>query len=517
MSRQIIVSSTPQEARVAVMENARLIEIFIERARDKGLAGSIYKGRVNRVLPGMQAAFVDIGLTKAGYLHASDLSSMALPQNLDPRLGDADIEVEAQPATVENGDTAQAPAPPAAVPIEERLKKGQEILVQIAKEPIGSKGSRLTCNISLPGRHLVYLPLSQHLGISRRIVSEQERERLRQAVGPLAPGRGGIILRTACEGLSKREIQGDLRQLRKIWGRIQYKAKSAAAPALLHSDLDVILRTVRDLLSSDVTRVLIDNRRDYQRVVDFVETVMPNWRARVELYERSEPIFERYGIESQINKALERKVWLKSGGYITIDQTEALTAIDVNTGRFIGKTNLDDTILRTNLEAAPAVVDQLRLRNIGGLIVIDFIDMESAAHRKAVLEALTKALESDKALTTILGISDLGLVEMTRKRTRESLVRQLCEPCPACEGKGHVKAIATTSYELLRRIRREATLNGKPASITASVHPAVANFLRTDQPRALEDLAQELGVALELREDPALAPQKFELVANAKA
>jgi ribonuclease G len=498
--RQIIINSTPQEARVATMENARLLEIQLERVRERSMAGSICKGRVLRVLPGMQAAFVDIGLEKAAFLPGADFFPLSADEYaLDDPTFDA---AEANPAPAGSDDgAAQPPLPPkrsrSMPPIEERLQKGQDIIVQIGKEPLGSKGARVTSNISLPGRYLVYLPFSRQVGVSRRIASEEERQRLREAVEAVAaPESGGIIIRTACEGVSKREIQADLRLLRKLWTRLARKAETQPAPAILHQELDVILRTMRDLSASDVTRVVVDNRRDYQRIVDFIDEVMPRWRPRVELYDLAEPIFERYGIEAQIAKALERKVWLKSGGYIVIDHTEALTAIDVNTGRFVGKTDQHETALRTNLDAARVIVDQLRLRNIGGLIVIDFIDMEHADHRKAVLAALTDALKADKARANIVGLSELGLVEMTRQRTRESLARRLCEPCPTCNQRGIVKGVATIAYEVLRRIRREATMNAPVQQVTVHLHPSVAAFLSRYEPAALRELERELSAAI---------------------
>jgi ribonuclease G len=500
--RQIIINSTPQEARVASMENARLLEIQIERVRERSMAGSICKGRVARVLPGMQAAFVDIGLEKAAFLPGADFYPLnadeyALSEGRD----DASARIEPAADAAEDVDGAGKPVhrrQRVLPPIEERLSKGQDIIVQISKEPMGTKGARITSNISIPGRYLVYLPLSGQIGISRRIASEDERQRLREAVEAVMPESGGIIIRTACEGVSKREIQSDLRLLRKLWTRLSRKGETLPAPAVLHQELDVVLRTIRDLSAADVTRIVVDNRRDYQRILDFIDEVMPRWRPRVELYEHIEPIFERYGIEAQIAKALERKVWLKSGGYIVIDHTEALTAIDVNTGRFVGKTDQHETALRTNLEAARVIVDQLRLRNIGGLIVLDFIDMENADHRKAVLSALTEALKTDKARANIVGLSELGLVEMTRQRTRESLAQRLCEPCPTCAQRGHVKAVATTAYEILRRIRREATLNGPVHQVAVTLHPAIAAFLGEYEPAAIRELEHELGIAVTL-------------------
>ena len=499
MPRLIVINSTPQEARVATMENARLLEIQIERVRERSLAGSICKGRVLRVLPGMQAAFVDIGLEKAAFLPGADFFPLSADEYaLRETPGEAP-EAPAEDAAgdvTESGESARARRARTLPPIEERLQKGQDVIVQIGKEPIGTKGARLTSNISLPGRYLVYLPHSRQIGVSRRLASEEERQRLREAVEAVASETGGIIIRTACEGVSKREIQSDLRLLRRQWQHLSRKAESLPAPAILHQELDVILRTMRDLTTSDGTRVVVDNRRDYQRINDFVEEVMPRTRPRVELYELPEPIFERYGIEAQINKALERKVWLKSGGYIVIDHTEALTAIDVNTGRFIGKTDQRETALRTNVEAARVIGDQLRLRNIGGLIIIDFIDMEHADDRRAVLAALNESIKGDKARATILGLSELGLVEMTRQRTRESLAQRLCEPCPTCAQRGLVKGIATISYELLRRIRREATVNGPVQRVEIGLPTAVAAFLAQYEPAALREIERELGVPI---------------------
>jgi len=512
MSRQIIINANPQEARVALMENARLCEIFIERTREKGIAGSIYKGRIARVLPGMQAAFVDIGLPKAAFLHASE----CIPGGIDACLVGHDLddnEIFVSPreptASPYNGPSRNTEPPP----IAELVKKGQEVLVQIAKEPMGTKGARLTCNISTPGRYLVYLPLSQHTGISRRITDEQERERLRTAVDAVGTAGGGIIIRTAAEGVSKREIQADLRMLRRLWAQITRRRDSLPTPSPLHADLDIVLRTIRDLFTRDVTRILVDNRRDYQRILDFIATAMPRLPARVELYESAEPIFERYGIESQISKALERKVWLKSGGHIVIDHTEALTAIDVNTGRYVGGASQKDTILRTNLEASRAIVHQLRLRNIGGLIIIDFIDMDDAEHRRSVLTEFNAAMQADKAKKMILGISELGLVEMTRKRTRESLGQRLCEPCPTCGGNARLKSVAATAYDLLRRIRREAKMNAPLQQVTVTLHPLVATFLDQQEPAAIREIEHELDIKIVMRKSREHPPDQYAVVA----
>ena len=502
--REIIINSAPYETRVALLEKQRLIEIFIERARDKGIAGNIYKARVTRVLPGMQAAFVDIGLEKAAFLHGSDLYA-ELEDEFIADDGSAPIDVGGEASAPQNK------VPIRRTPIEERLKKGQEILVQVAKQPIGSKGARVTSLISLPGRHLVFTPSSHHIGVSRRIEDEAERARLKEIVESERPPEGGFIIRTACEWLAKREIQGDIRFLVKLWNRILQKSEQAGAPALLHYDMDLVLRTVRDLFTADTQRLVVDNPRDHQRILDFVDTVMPRMQPRVELYEEPEPIFDRFGIEPQITKALERKVWLKSGGYIVIDHTEALTVIDVNTGRYVGKKSQEETVLKTNLEAVKTIVEQLRLRNIGGLIVIDFIDMEEPVNQREIFEALNAALKKDKARSKLLPISELGLIEMTRKRTRESLMQLLCSPCPACDAKGHIKATATIACEVLRRVQREAALNPKMSQITAHVHPTVAQYLHQHEDRTLQALEAKLGKKITVKAGTDLDESHYEV------
>jgi len=506
VAREIIINSAPYETRVALLEQKRLTEVFIERARDRGVAGNIYKGRVTRVLPGMQAAFVDIGLEKAAFLHGSDLYA---------DLGDEFITEEDLLAdTVEEGEDAGNHRPALRrVPIEERLKKGQEIVVQVAKQPIGSKGARVTSVISLPGRHLVFTPSTHHVGVSRRIEDEDERARLKEIVESERPQEGGFIIRTACEGLSKREIQGDSRFLLKLWDRILHKSDRAGAPTLLHYDMDLVLRTVRDLFTADTQRLVVDNPRDYQRILDFLDTVMPRLKPRVELYENTEPIGDRFGIDSQIAKALERKVWLKSGGYIVIDHTEALTVIDVNTGRFVGKKTQEETVLQTNLEAAKVIIEQLRLRNIGGLIVIDFIDMEDGTNQRQVFETLGDSLKKDKARSKVLRISDLGLIEMTRKRTRESLAQVLCAPCPECTGRGFVKSTETIAHEILRRVQREAALNPGVVQIMVQVHPAVAQFLEREEERILRSLEAQLGKKVLIKPLADLEESRYEVIA----
>ena len=503
MANVILINSTPEEVRVALVENDALAEIHIERARDRGIAGNIYKGKVVRVLPGMQAAFVDIGLPKAGFLHVSDFYPGVdeLPMiDADAVEGDAEDEPSAPeapsildaPAVPEFSVTASESesAPP---PLEERLRRGDEILIQVAKEPLGSKGARVTSHISLPGRYLVYLPTTNHLGVSRRIEDEAERQRLRDIVLALKPPGAGFIIRTVCVGLSKRELQADMRFLIKLWNRILKRSEDASAPCQLHYDMDLILRSIRDLFTPDVAKVLVDRAVDHQRILDFVESFAPRLKTRIELHEGAEPLFDQYGIEPAISRALERRVWLKSGGYIVIDQTEALTTVDVNTGRYVGKHNQEETVLKTNLEAAREIVDQLRIRNLGGIIIIDFIDMMDPASRQRVMDAFDAALRQDKMRSNILKISELGLVEMTRKRTRASLSHQLTDPCPSCEGKGRIKSVATIAYEIMRRIRYVAGTAPGSGRIVVRAHAAVAAFLCEDESLAMDSLERELG------------------------
>jgi ribonuclease G len=547
VKREIIINASPLEVRVALLEDGALSEFYLERDQRGGLAGNIYKGRVTRVLPGMQAAFVDIGLDKAGFLHVSDFqtdaeslgsvaevigeddvetesvmpeSELALDENVEAVLEARDGEVEATPVIVE----AQAASDSRKsrrrhndrhrprLPIEQQLKRGQEIIVQVAKEPIGSKGARLTSFISLPGRHLVYTPSSKHIGISRRIESAEERARLRAAVKELGASHGGFIVRTVCEGVSKREIQRDVSFLTKLWSSIVKKSESTPPASLLYSDLDVARRIVRDLFSSDIDRLWCDDAPTFARIVEFVQNYMPRLRARVAMYEAIEPIFDHFSIEPQIERALERKVWLKSGGYLVFDQAEALTAIDVNTGRFVGKRNQDETVLRTNLEAVEEVVKQLRLRNIGGIIIVDLIDMTREADRKRVSDALSQALKRDKARTSMLKISELGLVQMTRKRTRESLEAMLTETCPRCNGCRVVKSVATLAADVMRGLERAAGRNPQTDLLVAKVNPEVARYLYELDNKALSAAEERLGVKIVLRSSEAVQPGEFELL-----
>jgi len=501
MTKELVINTTSQETRIALLESGHIAELYIERTREKGIVGNIYLGRVARVLPGMQAAFVDIGLEKAAFLYVADV--------LD--------EIEAVEHFIEGGphyhgvsDDPEIEHPPLP-PIEELLQEGQEILVQVAKEPIGTKGARITSHISLPGRHLVYMPTVDHIGISRRIESEEERERLRMIVEELRPEGSGFIVRTASEGKSVEELRADMDFLLGVWEDIQQRQKKRSATALIHSDLDVTSKVLRDILSEDVSRIIVDSREEHDKIVRFLGTFMPNIDYSIELYDGDEPIFDAFGLEVEIARALGRKVWLKSGGYIIIDQTEALTAIDVNTGRFVGKHNLEDTILKTNLEAVKEVAFQLRLRNIGGLIIIDFIDMEKEPHRDKVHSALEEVLKNDKSKTNILKISELGLVEMTRKRVRESIGRTLCEPCPYCDGKGYVKSRTSMVYEIFRELRRDI---GKMPGyrVTLLVHPDIAALLYDEERTGIEELERQFEKQITITARNTFHQEQFELV-----
>jgi ribonuclease G len=501
MKQEIIINSTPQESRIALVEDGLLAELLVERKEEMGIAGNIYKGKVARVLPGMQAAFVEIGMDKAGFLHASDFSALDDIHLISPA-GD-DVEFEEAPAP--------KPSSSRHLPLEKQLSRGEEVLVQVAKDPLGTKGARVTSHISLPGRYMVFMPGNKHIGISRRIESDEERKRLKEIAQSLGTEEGGFILRTACEGLSKREIQHDLGFLQKLWKSIQKKAESAPSPSLIHQDLDLIARAIRDFFTGDTEQVLIDSPKDHRRIVDFARHFMPRLKSKINLYSDKEPLFEQLGIEEKITKALDPRAWLRSGGYIIIERTEALTAVDVNTGRFVGKRSQEETILKTNLEAVQEVVRQLRLRNAGGLIIIDFIDMEREANRKKVYEALREALKKDKARTNILKISELGLVEMTRQRTRESLENQLLRSCPHCDGRGRIKSPVTVAYDVLRAIKRYHAGMNNGRNIVVRLHPDVANFLYDEKNNSLENLEQEIDHRIIIKASQELHHEKYEI------
>jgi len=468
MSAELLVNVTPRETRVAVIENGAVQELFVERASRRGLVGNLYKARVARVLPGMQAAFVDIGMERAAFLHASDVvhprSTPTSPQATDTSIDDEPVN------TRPTSD------------VTELLQEGQELLVQVIKDPIGTKGARLTTYLSIPSCYLVLMPASVghgngQVGVSQRIEDETERERLRTLVTALADRRSqaqvgsgeshsptqiryneadGYIVRTAGETAAEHLLAADMDFLDRLWVSISRQIAHAKAPSLVHEDLPLVIRTLRELSGVEIERARIDSRETYRKVVDFAQTFIPEAAPRIELYTGERPIFDLYGVEDELHRALHRRVQLKSGGHLVIDQTEAMTTVDVNTGAYVGHRNLEETIFKTNLEAAQAIARQLRLRNLGGIIIIDFIDMENEEHKRQVLRALEKRLDRDHTKTHISDVSPLGLVQMTRKRTRESLEHVLCEPCPTCSGRGSLKSAATICYEIFREILREA-------------------------------------------------------------
>jgi ribonuclease G len=508
VAKRIVVNADLIETRVAVQEGNVLTELYVERARHRSIVGSVYKGVVTNVLPGMQAAFVDIGLAKDAFLYAGDYT--ADRGDLAERLADDEPGAESEPDL--DADVEEPPRREAVAPIEDLLRKGQEVLVQVSKEPLGTKGARITSFISLPGRYLVYMPQSRHIGVSRRIRDDAERDRLRAAVRDLAQQAGGFIVRTNAEGKGEDEFRSDVEFLRRLWAQVQTRYASAATPSVLHEEGDLTFRVVRDLLSPEVDEFVVDTREMYEKCRGYVETLVPALADRVRLWEEPTPVFETLGIEKEIEKALRRRVWLKSGGYIVIDPTEALVSIDVNSGKYVGKRDFEQTVLKINLEAVNEVVRQIRLRDLGGIIIIDLIDMESSEHREQVYRALKRALTEDKARTNVLEISELGLVEMTRKRVRQDLRALLSTQCPTCKGSGVTRSDETLTAELFRAIRaKAASAPGK--DIVARVHPDLATHLDAEAHDDLVRLADVVGsrVTIEAFRQPK-AREDYELL-----
>ena len=487
MSDEILINVTPQETRVAVLAAGQVQELVVERAASRGLVGNICMGRVARVLPGMQSAFVEIGLERAAFLHVADIWEHR--RTVSPNGGD----------------------PPK--PIEKILAEGQPVLAQVLKDPLGSKGARLSTQISVAGRLLVYLPHDPHIGISQRIEDEAGRAALREKLKELLPAdeKGGFILRTLAEDATGDELRADIEYLRHLWRDIQERALRAQPPQLVYQDLSLAQRVLRDMVSGETARVLVDSRENHQKLDEFARSYMPRLRDRLEHYTGERPLFELYNVEQEIEKALSRRVDLKSGGTLVIDQTEAMTTIDVNTGGFVGSRNFDDTVFKTNLEAAQAIARQLRLRNLGGIIVVDFIDMQSEEHRAAVLDEFRRALARDRTRMTVSGFTALGLVEMTRKRTRESLAHVLCEPCPTCAGRGEVKTARTVCYEILREVLREArAFNAKEFRVLASRE--VCDLFLEDESGALAMLSDFIGKPISMQVETGYVQEQFDIV-----
>jgi ribonuclease G len=498
MESEILINVTLDEIRVGLLEGGQVVEFYVERKRDASLVGNIYKGKVVKILPGMQSAFVDIGLEKAAFLYVTDIH--AGMEEFAPFL-----EEEEKNNSVEVISKRGRPD----LTIEELIQEGQEILVQVSKDPIGSKGARVTSYVTMPGRYLVLMPNVEHIGISRRISEESERTRLKTIVENIKPKGYGLIIRTASEGSTDEDLKKDLDFLLLLWENIQKKKDRVSAPSLLYSDFDLVFRSVRDLMLQDVKRLIIDSEDEYERIKDFVRTYFEKLLGMIELYEGTESIFDAFGIELDISRALGRKVWLKSGGYIVIDQTEAMTVIDVNTGKFVGKEELEDTILKTNLEAVKEIAYQIRLRNLGGIIIVDFIDMERYENRERVFNAFVEAMKRDRAKNTISHISELGLIQMTRKRVRESLGRTLCESCSYCEGKGFVKSPRTLCYEIFRKITRLAKHGGERIIITT--HPSVAELLTDEERAGVEDIENRYNVKINIKESRSLHQENYEV------
>jgi ribonuclease G len=497
VSKRIVVNVGLLETRVAVQEGNLLTELYLERHRNKSIVSGVYKGTVTNVLPGMQAAFVDIGLAKDAFLYAGDYT----PNLVDGPLPEAAVEAdeEADPDPELDTESEEQPRRPAAGPIEEMLSRGQTVLVQVAKESLGTKGARITSFISLPGRYVVYMPQARHIGVSRRIRDERERDRLRAALRGLELPPGGFILRTNAEGKGEAEFAHDVEFLGRLWAQTRTRFETASAPAALHEEGDLTFRVVRDLFSPEVDEFVVDDRSAHDKVLGYVQALAPALTDRVRLYAERAPVFDAFGIEKDIEKALRRRVWLKSGGYIVIDHTEALVSIDVNTGKYVGKRDFEQTVLKINLEAVTEVVRQIRLRDLGGIIIIDFIDMEVLEHREQVYKAVKRALTEDKARTNVLEISELGLVQMTRKRVRQDLRALLTQHCPTCRGTGVVKSNETLATEIYRALQAKAAAEAPPGEgreIVARVHPDLASYLGGDGHGDIERLEAGLEVKI---------------------
>ena len=507
MYKQIVINVAEHETRVALLEDGTISELFIERNDGSDIAGNVYKGRVQRVLPGMQAAFVDIGLDQAAFIYVDDV------------LGDNLKEMERLFESSESDD--ETPLLEGRVPdvdvnsktcnIEALITEGQELLVQVVKSPMGTKGARISSYISLPGRFLVLMPISQHIGISRRIEDSVERDRLKEMVNASRIDNLGYIVRTAAEGIQQEKLSYEMGFLRNIWAGIKKKYENAPCPSLIHQELSVSLRAVRDLLIQDAEKLVIDSREGYESILSFLDTLMPSLKESVECYEGTESIFEAYNLEGDISRALKRKVWLKSGGYVVIEQTEALVAIDVNTGRYVGKYNLEETITKTNLEAVKEIAYQIRLRDIGGIIIIDFIDMEKTSNQEKIFNALTEALKKDRSKTHVLPMSEMGLIQMTRKRVRKPLTSLLCEPCTYCDGEGYLVSRKTISYSIYRAVLKEAgTMVGN--RFTVRVHPEIAELLYGEENTLISSLEKKIGKRVAIYPNPKFHMEEFDII-----
>jgi ribonuclease G len=524
MTKEMIISSNGHETMVAILEDDLVAEIFVERERQRGVVGNVYKGRVSKVLPGMQSSFIDLGLERDGFLYVADvvdtLEEFDKLEGADEEAG-APAPGSARPPQGANGGEARGAAGVDGRPqprIEDLLREGEEILVQVVKEPLGTKGARLTSHVTMAGRFLVFMPTVDHVGVSRKIESREERGRLRGIVREFRESHGftgGVIIRTAASGRPKEDIVSDLAAFHTIWLGIRQRMESSRAPAVVYQEQSLVGKLLRDLLTDEFQAIRLDTAQDYQRVMELVQRIMPTLAPRVKLYTKPYPIFEEYGVQAEIDKALKSKVWLKSGGSIVINQTEALVAIDVNTGRYVGKKTtgrLEDTIVKTNLEAVKEIVRQLRLRDLGGIIVLDFIDMEEKKNRQKVLQAVEQELKKDRSPSKALAVSDFGLVIITRKRVKQSLERVLTEPCPYCSGSGVIKSSSTICYEILSEVKKiGADLNGH--RVLLRVNPDIARALKEEESEVLKDLRQWIGKDVTVKADVQLHHEQFDVMA----
>lgn len=511
LGNEIIINKTGRETRIAVMENGQLAELHIDRGESSSYVGNIYLGKVVRVLPGMQAAFVEIGLERAAFLYAGDIYPEFLEKNLDSMdVDDVKDDDDDNDATIMEINPHATPTK-GIPPIQDLVQEGQELLVQVSKDPISTKGARVKTHITLPGRFTVCMPTVDHIGISKKIGKDKERRKLRDFVQEHRKQNCGFIARTICEGQSLAVLKQDMDYLQSTWEKIQHKQSSAKSPALLHQDQSLVLRVVRDSFTEDVERMFIDDKDIFADVLKFVDIFAGQLKSRIRLYKNPQPIFDTFNIEPMISRTLERKVWLKSGGYLIIDQTEALTAIDVNSGKFVGNKTLEDTTLLTNLEAVQEIGNQLRLRNIGGIIVLDFIDMEQAINRERVYKAMEEQLRKDRARTNLLKISDLGLIEMTRKRVQEDLVSSISQTCPYCMGTGAVRATATVVYDILREIQRVSARAKRASIVYVNANPEVADLMYNQELLTIEELEERLGRKIVVRALGHYHIQQFEV------
>jgi ribonuclease G len=509
MTKEMIISANGHETMVAILEEDLVTEIFVERERQRGVVGNIYKGRVSKVLPGMQCAFIDLGLERDGFLYVSDvIDTIEEFERLEGDDEAADNGGKGGPRGRDRGPQQK---------IEDLIKEGQEIVVQVAKEPLGTKGARLTSHATLAGRFLVFMPTVDHVGVSRKIESREERNRLRSIVRQFRETHGftgGVIIRTAAGGRPEEDILNDLQYFHDIWTEVRRKYETSRAPAAIYREQSLVAKLLRDLLTEEYSSIRIDNPQEHKQVLDLISRIMPSLAPRVKLYTKDYPIFEEYGVQDEIDKALKSKVWLKSGGSIVINQTEALVAIDVNTGRYVGKRTgrLEDTIVKTNLEAVKEIVRQIRLRDLGGIIVLDFIDMEERKNRQKVLQTVEQELGKDRSPSKVVQVSDFGLVIVTRKRVKQSLERLLTEPCPYCSGTGTIKSSATICYEILGEVKKIGSdLNGH--GVVLRVNPEIARALKEEERAVLADLKQALGKEITIKPDTHLHHEQFDLMA----